>query len=156
MLKSKGRLGLHFNYASNPVCPACVATKAPIRGWPVQHSNQDSNTPLGKDGRPLGKDGRSLGKDGQDVRTRCAQIPTRSAPIPSWALRAGVRHRDHRTRWPVVNAAVVQPIVGTRSPGAVEAMGAPTLGMLHVHVCVVCVLSEEISYIRDTRAVHRV
>ena len=83
----------------------------------------------------------------RDVLT---QIPTRSAPIPSWALRAGVRHRDHRTRWPVANAAVVQPIVGTRSTGAVEAMGAPTLGMLHVHVCVVCVLSEEISYIRDT------
>ena len=76
--------------------------------------------------------------------------PNPVRPIPSWALRAGVRHRDHRTRWPVANAAVVQPTVGTRSPGAFEAMGAPTLGMLHVHVCVVCVLSEEISYIRDT------
>ena len=117
--------------------------------------SNNSNTPLGKDGRPLGKDGRFLGKDGQDVRARCAQIPTRSAPIPSLALRAGVRHRDHRTRWPVANAAVVQPTVGTRSPGAVEAMGAPTFGMLHVHVCVVCVLSEEISYIRDSSPAHQ-
>ena len=42
----------------------------------------------------------------RERRTRCASAmcsdpSPRSAPIPSWALRAGVRHRDHRTRWPV-------------------------------------------------------
>ena len=49
--------------------------------------------------------------------------------------------------------AVGVDAVALRSPGAIEVMGAHTLGMRCVCVPVWCVFSEENSYIRDKNVV---